>query len=110
MIQTAMASRRAKHNETREFFSNKLALAMIVIAGGFLLLLTGIILSAISFVLNGRFHGWDVTTLIASFVLLAFGSHFLDKSDAAKKNARLAFGQRRLVNNKQIKTGKLPEN
>ena len=81
MIQTAAADQRAKYNDTGEVFSKNFALAMIVITGGFLLMLTGIFLSTISFVTHGRFHGWDITTLIASFVLLAVGAHFLDKAD-----------------------------
>ncbi len=110
MMQAAMANHRSKYDNTSEVFSNKLALAIIVIASGFLLMLTGIILSAISFVTHGKFHGWDVITLVASFVFLAFGAHCLDKSDESKKNARREFDKKYPVDNGQIKTGKPPEN
>lgn len=109
-MQTAMAEQRTKYNnDTGEVFSNKLALAIIVIASGFLLMLTGIVLSAISFVSHGRFHGWNVITLVASFIFLALGSHFLDRADAEKKKARLEFDQKYLIDDAQIKSGKPPE-
>lgn len=69
----------------------KSVIAIFGITCGILLMLTGLILSGISFFSKGEFRGWDVITLVISFILLAFGSHFLDKADAADKAARIEY-------------------
>ncbi len=59
------------------------------ITSGLILLLTGLFLSAISFFTRINFYGWEVILLVAAFVLLAIGSHYLDKMDAVKKAGKI---------------------
>ncbi len=59
------------------------------ITSGLILMLTGLFLSGISFFNRINFHGWDVILLVAAFVFLAIGSHYLDKIDAVKKVKRI---------------------
>lgn len=65
------------------------------ITSGLILLLTGLFLSAISFFNRINFHGWEVISLIAAFVLLAIGAHYLDKIDAAKRAKKIEYYRKR---------------
>ncbi|MCY7348777.1 MAG: hypothetical protein LH614_21520 [Pyrinomonadaceae bacterium] len=55
------------------------------IIGGFFLMLTGLILSAVSFIDKMSFLGFEVFLLAAAFVLVTIGSHFLDLIEKEKK-------------------------
>ncbi len=58
------------------------------IVSGFILMLTGLILSAISFFNRMNFQGWDVILIVAAFVFFAAGAHFLDSIDREKKSKK----------------------
>jgi hypothetical protein len=54
------------------------------ICGGFLLMLAGLILSALARFMQINFHHWEVFLLIAAFVFIGFGSHCLDLIEKEK--------------------------
>ena len=85
MYQNVMANRYKKSAEKNTFSLNFIA-AIGGIIGGFLLMLTGLILSAMAFISNTNFNGWEVILLVAAFIFLGFGAHFLDKYSATKKS------------------------
>ncbi len=58
------------------------------LTGGFVLMLFGALLSAISLFTQINFHGWGVILILAAFVFLAIGSHFLDLIDGVKRLKR----------------------
>ncbi len=58
------------------------------LAGGFVLIFFGAILSAVSLFTRVKFHGWEVILFVAGFVFLVIGSHFLDLTDREKKERR----------------------
>lgn len=81
-----------ENNKTGKKKSNDFAYFVGAVGGvtcGLILLLTGLFLSAISFFNRIYFHGWEVISLVAAFVSLAIGSHFLDKIDAAKRAEKI---------------------
>ncbi|MGI8495488.1 MAG: hypothetical protein ACR2L1_09290 [Pyrinomonadaceae bacterium] len=51
------------------------------ITGGLILMLTGIILSAIAYFDRMSFHGGEVILIVSAFVFLAIGAHFLDSME-----------------------------
>lgn len=60
--------------------------------GGAILLIAGLVLSAVSYVDQISFHGLNVVMLGASFVFLMLGAHFLDlaeKEERRKKKEKL---------------------
>ena len=70
------------------FILNSFFAATIGITVGLLLLMTGLILSAVSYLNRSNFHGWEVILLVASFVCLAFGAQSLDKAYDANKTGK----------------------
>lgn len=85
MVQAVMENQSAKLNKNKSFVPTKLAAAIVGLAGGLFLMLTGLTLSAISYFNQTSFHGLDVIMLVAAFAYLLIGAHFLDKFDAAEK-------------------------
>ena len=84
MYQNVMANRGKKSDEENTFSLNFIV-AIVGLTGGFLLMLTGLILWAMAFVSNTNFNGWEVILLVAAFVFLGFGAHFLDKYSATER-------------------------
>lgn len=89
MFQNVMSNNYAKSYNKKVSASIEFIAALIALTSGLLLMLIGLILSAVSFVSHARFRSWDVISLAMSFGLLAIGSHFLDKADAAEKSAKI---------------------
>lgn len=58
------------------------------IVGGFILALSGLILSVISFFTRIKFNSWEVILIATAFVFFAIGAHFLDLMDRENKAKR----------------------
>ncbi|MGI9036977.1 MAG: hypothetical protein ACR2GD_13200 [Pyrinomonadaceae bacterium] len=55
------------------------------IAGGLVMLLAGIILSAIAYFERINFHGGEVILIVAALAFLAIGAHFSDSIEKKEK-------------------------
>ena len=87
MVQAIMENQSAKLNKKK--VSTKFVAAIGGLTGGLFLMLMGLTLSAISYFKQTSFHGLDVIMLVAAFVFLSIGAHFLDKLYATKKAAKI---------------------
>ncbi len=76
---------RGKKSEEENTFSLNYIIAIGGITGGFLLMLSGLILWAMAYFSNTNFNNWEVMLLITAFVFLGIGAHFLDKYSVADK-------------------------
>lgn len=76
-------------SDDRKILSVKSTPAVIGLTGGFLLMLTGLAVWAISSFTVTPLHSLDLILLISAFVFLGFGAHFLDKADAENKAERI---------------------
>lgn len=56
--------------------------------GGLMLLVAGLVLSAIAYFDEISFHGLDVVMIGASFILLMLGAHFLDLAEKEEKRKK----------------------
>lgn len=65
--------------------------AAVGIVGGLFLMVTGLILSAISYFYQINFRGLDAALIAAAFIFLAIGSHFLDLMEEKKKSKRIKY-------------------
>lgn len=61
------------------------------IAGGLFLMVTGLILWIISYFERINFRGLDTALIVAGFIFLVIGSHFLDLIDEEKKTKRINY-------------------
>lgn len=84
MYQNVMTNRGKKADEGNTFSLNYIV-AIGGITGGFLLMLSGLILWAMAFFSNTNFNGWEVILLVTAFVFLGIGAHFMDKYSVADK-------------------------
>lgn len=86
---------KSNYTETAEFSSfPKFAGAIGGLAGGLVLMLTGIILSAVSYFSAINFHSLDVLAIVAAFIFSAVGAHFLDLMEKEKKAKRVEYCKR----------------
>lgn len=70
--------------------SLKSAGAAAGVLGGLILMLAGMILSAISYFEQRHFNGLEVFLLVGAFVFLGTGTHLLDLMDEDEKSVRIA--------------------
>jgi len=88
MYQAVMENKIVKSKKAKNSFIIGAALGIV---GGFFLMVTGLILSAISYFYQISFRGLDMVLIVAAFIFLAIGSHFLDLMDEEKKAKRIVF-------------------
>jgi len=77
----------------RDGLSVKGALCVAGLGGGFLLMLTGLLMWAISSLANTPVDGLDLSLMICGFVFSGFGAHFLDLAEAENKAGKMEFCQ-----------------
>ena len=88
MYQAVMENKIVKSKEAKISF---IVGAVGGIGGGLFLMVTGLILSAISYFDQRSFRGLDVALLVAAFMFLAIGSHFLDLTEEEKTAIRIEY-------------------
>ena len=65
--------------------------ATVGIGGGLFLMAAGLIFGAISYFDRITFRGPDVASIVAGFIFLAVGMHFLDLMEEEKKTKRIEY-------------------
>ncbi len=88
MSEAVMENKNIKTVEAGKKSSVNFVGAISGLAGGFILILSGFVLSIISFFTPMNFGGWQVILFITAFIFLAIGAHFLDLIDREDKAER----------------------
>jgi cytochrome c biogenesis protein CcdA len=83
-----MENKKVKTNEAKNFSFVNFVGAMGGLVSGFVLILSGFILSAVSLFTRTNFNGWEVILIVTGFIFLAMGAHFLDLIDRKNKVKR----------------------
>jgi len=88
MYQAVMENKVIKSKKARNSF---LLGAAAGIAGGLFLMVTGLVLWIISSFERLSFRWLDTALIVAGFIFMAIGSHFLDLMDQEKKTKRIEY-------------------
>jgi uncharacterized membrane protein len=85
MLQEVLGNRISPSNNPKNYSTVKFVGTIGGILGGLFLMLTGVILSIVSYFDRASFHGLEVILIFAAFIFLAIGSHCLDLIESEKK-------------------------